>query len=398
MTAALELVGGLIGLVVAGSAIVNGATTIGRRLGLSRLVIGLTIVAAGTSAPELAVSWQAASDGEPGLAMGNVVGSNIANILLVLGIVAVISAINVTRQAVVLDTPVMIGASILVFVLGLDGTITQVDGFVLVICLVTYITTTVLMSRRTGPAGDAAAIGADGTASTATDDQPTSIDGAPDTVSEGGVGDDGPAWVPAAVTRAAATFPGALVVFAIGAVGVAVAANFVVSGAGSLALSWGMSELVVGLTVVAIGTSAPEIATSTIAAFRGDADVALGNAIGSNVFNLLFVLGLVSAGGNDLPVDDALRDLNFPVMLAVAVLALPYAITRLQIDRIEGGMFLLIYVTYTTYVVLDGTDNAAADEFGIVALAVVTPLALLVIGASLISGRRRTRTDAQPVS
>ena len=374
MTAALELLGGLVGLVIAGTAIVRSASVIGARLGLPPLVIGLTIVAAGTSAPELAVVWQAANNGDSGLALGSVVGSNIANVLLVLGIVSVISAINVTRQAVMLDAPVMIGASVLVLVLGLDGHLTQRDGFVLVGCLTAYIVTTITVAKRNQPA--------------TVDDSP----GAADTDDiDDAAGSERFGWA----TRLADTFPGAVAMFAVGAVSVAIAAQFVVSGAGSLATSWGMSELVVGLTVLAVGTSAPEIATSVIAALRGNADVALGNAIGSNVFNLLFVLGLVSATHSDLPVDNSLQNLNLPVMLAAAVLALPYAITRLQIERLEGIMFLVIYAAYTAYLVLDGTGNSISEEFGVVALMVITPLSLMVIASATLRRRwRRRATDS----
>ena len=148
MGAALELLGGLVGLVIAGTAIVRGASVVGSKLGLPPLVVGLTIVAAGTSAPELAVVWRAADQGDAGLALGSVIGSNIANVLLVLGIVATIRAINVSRQAVQLDAPVMIGASVLTIALGADGEIQQTDGFILVACLATYIATTVFVARR----------------------------------------------------------------------------------------------------------------------------------------------------------------------------------------------------------------------------------------------------------
>ena len=386
MTAALELIGGLLGLVISGTAIVRGASVTGTKVGLPPLVIGLTIVAAGTSAPELAVVWRAADQGEPELALGSVVGSNIANVLLVLGIVAVIRAINVSRQAVTFDAPAMIGVSVLVIVLGLDNTLDQTDGFILVACLIAYVATTILIARRSGV--DTTSTPDDG--DEAAPDEPAAVDA--DHVEAIVLPDTDIAPFVRLATRVADSLPGAILVFAIGAVGVAISAQFVVSGAGSLAISWGMSELVVGLTVVAIGTSAPEIATSVIAAFRGQADVALGNVIGSNIFNLLFVLGLVSAAQSDLPVDDALLRLDLPIMLATSVLLLPYAITRLQIERIEGAMFLVIYAAYTTYLVLDGTGNGAADTFGVIALAVVTPLALLVIASSTIRRRWRERT------
>ncbi len=386
MAAAFELVGGLIGLIIAGTAIVRGASVIGSKLGLPPLVIGLTIVAAGTSAPELAVVWRAADQGDAELALGSVVGSNIANVLLVLGIVATISAINVSRQAVQLDAPVMIGASLLTMLLGADGEIQQTDGFILVTCLATYITTTILVARRAAARGVVSTVA---TTDATAESMPVRV-GADAAV-------DPPPTDEASTLRSrleslADTFVGAVVVFAVGAVGVAISAQFVVSGAESLALSWGIPELVVGLTVLAIGTSAPEIATSVIAAIRGSADVALGNAIGSNVFNLLFVLGLVSATHSDLPVDSALQTLNLPVMFGAAVLALPYAITRLQIERIEGIMFLVIYSAYTLYLVLDGLEHRWSEEVGITSLVVITPLSLGVIVTAMLRHRRRPAT------
>jgi cation:H+ antiporter len=381
VTAVLQLLAGLVGLVICGTAIVRGASVIGAKLGLPKLIIGLTIVAAGTSAPELAVVWRAADQGEAGLALGSVVGSNIANVLLVLGVVAVIRAINVSRQAVLLDAPVMIGASLLVLGLGVDGHITQRDGLVLVAALATYLVTTVLFALRNQRRG-------------VTSTQPRaedSIDGVDPDPDENGA----TAAITAGFARVADTFVGAVALFAAGAVCVALTADLVVNGARSLALSLGMSEVVVGLTVLAVGTSAPEIATSIIAALRGQADVALGNAIGSNVFNLLFVLGLVSATHSDLPVETGLLTLNLPVMLAAAVLALPYAITRLQIERVEGVMFLVIYTAYTTYLVLDGTGHPASGCFGALTIMAIAPLSLAVIVTASVGRQvRRKRATA----
>ncbi|MGF1468417.1 MAG: calcium/sodium antiporter [Sandaracinaceae bacterium] len=377
MIAALELVLGLAGLVASGFAIVRGASVIGARLGLPKLVIGLTIVAAGTSAPELAVVWRAADQGESGLALGSVVGSNIANVLLVLGVVALLRPINVSRQAVMLDAPVMIAASLLVLLLGLDGHLTQPDGFLLVLCLIVYVTTTILVARRNERRG-------------ITSTEPRAEDRPSRPGPDPARGAAAHAIV-ARFDRVVDGVPGAVALFATGALCVALSAERVVNGAGALALGWGMSELVVGLTVLAVGTSAPEIATSLIAALRGHADVALGNAIGSNVFNLLFVLGLVSATHSDLPVEEALQNLNLPVMLAAAVLALPYAITQLQIERLEGTMFLVIYAAYTAYLVLDGTNHPAAATFSVMTIAVITPLSLLTIVVATVRRRPRAR-------
>lgn len=348
--AVLSLVGGLVGLLVTGGAIVHGASAIGLRLGLPPLVVGLTIVAAGTSAPELAVTWLAAAEGDPSLALGNVVGSNIANILLVLGLVAVIGVIPISRRARRVEIPVMIGASIVTALLCIDGHISRLDGCVLLAGLVGYLAWMLRDARRRPVAV-------------------TTIDGV----------DSRPTGTEALVAAG---------IFVVGAIGVAVSAQFVVSGAEDIALELGVPDLVVGLTVLAIGTSAPEVVTSVIAAVRGEREVAVGNAIGSNVFNLLFVLGLVSATQTDLPVADELIFLDLPVMIAVALLCVPFAITGAGISRWEGIAFLCVYAAYLTYLVLDGVDHGAAPTFGIATVAVAGPTIAVISGLEF----RRDRT------
>ena len=183
----------------------------------------------------------------------------------------------------------------------------------------------------------------------------------------------------------------------VGAVGVAVAAGFVVSGAEEIALSIGVPQLVVGLTVLAVGTSAPEIATSVIAALRGQSDVAVGNAIGSNVFNLLFVLGLVSVTHSDIPVDDALIRLDMPIMIGAALLCIPIALTGSAIARWEGVAFVGLYVGYTAFLVLDGLDHPSASVVGWLTLGAVAPVLALTV-ALLATGRRHPASIADQES
>ncbi|MFK7917994.1 MAG: calcium/sodium antiporter [Ilumatobacter sp.] len=344
--AVLTLLGGLVGLVITGGAIVSGASTIGLKLGLNPLVVGLTIVAAGTSAPELAVVWRAADQGDTSLALGSVIGSNIANVLLVVGIVAIIGAIPVIQRTRRVDLPVMIAASIGTYALASDGAITPRDGVFLLIGLVTYIGITLRHAMSEGPE--------------VTNDDATSP----------------PAGPPRPTAKRTLL---AIGIFAVGAVGVAISAQFVVSGAEEIALSLGVPELVVGLTVLAVGTSAPEIVTSIIAAVRGGSDVAIGNAIGSNVFNLLFVLGLVSATHSRLPVDDELIRLDLPVMLTAAAICLPFAITGAAITRWEGFALVGFYSGYTSYLVLNGLDNRAAPVVGIATIVAIAPVGALAL-------------------
>jgi cation:H+ antiporter len=364
----ISLIGGLVGLVIAGAGIVTGASTIGLRLGLPPLVVGLTIVAAGTSAPELAVTWLAASAGDPDLAMGNVVGSNIANILLVLGLVAIIGVIPISRRARRVEFPVMIAASILTAGLALDGTISRLDGAILVAGLIAYLSWMIADGRRQPSGGDRG-------------------DGGDGGGGEGGGGVEG-----ALAPTTKGTLLGVLY-FLLGVGGVAISAQFVVSGAEEIALELGVPQLVVGLTVLAIGTSAPEVATSVIAAMRGEREVAIGNAIGSNVFNLLFVLGVVSMTTADIPVEDELIRLDLPIMIVVAVLCVPLGITAKGITRWEGVAFVAMYAAYLTYLVLNGLENAVATPFGIVALVTAG------VGVPLIATlefRRERRSGFQP--
>ncbi|MFK8023432.1 MAG: calcium/sodium antiporter [Ilumatobacter sp.] len=340
MTVAIfTLVGGLIGLVATGAAIVNGASTIGLRLGLPPLVVGLTIVAAGTSAPELAVVWRAADNGDPGLALGSVVGSNIANILLVVGLVAAVGSIPVTRRTRLVELPVMVIASVVMLGLSVDGSIEPLGGAILLAGLVAFIGWMIWTQRRT-----------------------------PSDELDGALADELPPRPDAKRTVIGVGW------FAVGAVGVAISASFVVAGAEEIALAVGVPELVVGLTIVAVGTSAPEIATSVIAAMRGRSDVAIGNAIGSNVFNLLFVLGTVSVTHSALPVADELIRLDLPVMIGAAVLCIPIAISDAAITRWEGIAFVGLYAGYTVFLVLDGLGRSGAQWVGLLTLAAVIPI------------------------
>jgi cation:H+ antiporter len=339
--AILTLIGGLAGLVVTGAAIVSGASTIGLRIGLPPIVVGLTFVAAGTSAPEFAVVWRAADAGDSGLALGSVVGSNIANVLLVVGLVASFGAIPVARRTRRIELPVMVAASVGTFALAADGTIERSDGAILLVGLVAFVSSMILTQRqstKTNPGKDEAG------------PRPTS-------------------------RRTVA----AIGLFAIGVAGVAVSAQFVVTGAEDIARLIGIPELVVGLTVVAIGTSAPEIATSVIAALKGRSDVAVGNAIGSNVFNLLLVLGVVSVTHSDIPVAGELIRLDLPVMIGAAVLCIPIALTGAAITRWEGIAFVGLYAGYTAFLVLDGLDQPSASIVGVLTLAAVVPILALTV-------------------
>ncbi|HEY5790705.1 MAG TPA: calcium/sodium antiporter, partial [Gammaproteobacteria bacterium] len=280
---------GLLLLVAGAELLVRGAVRLAGAWGVSPLVVGLTVVAFGTSAPELAVSLSAAWRGQAGadLALGNVVGSNIFNVLLILGLSAAITPLVVAQKLVRVDVPLMIGVSLLVLLLALDGAIGRGDGLLLFAGIVAYSVFAVVHGRRE----------ADAVAQQYAD----ALDGAPA---------GGPARH--------------LGLVLVGLVLLVLGARWLVHGATGLARGFGVSELVIGLTVVAGGTSLPEVATSVVASLRGQRDIAVGNVVGSNLFNLLGVLGLSGLAAPDgLVVIDSVRGFDLPVMIAAAIACLP---------------------------------------------------------------------------
>jgi cation:H+ antiporter len=335
---------GFLALIAGGEVLVRGAGGLARSLGLSPLVIGLTVVSFATSAPELAVTLDASLSGRPGLAVGNVVGSNIVNVLLVLGFSALFLPLAVRSAVTRRDVPVMIGLSVLLLVLALDGSVSRLDGFVLVLLLLAYVAFSMRAGRRQH--------GADRTAEEADADE---------------VAKPHRPWVDALLVL------GGVALLVVGA-------RSLVTSATDIATALGLSELIIGLTVVAIGTSLPELATSVIAAVRGERELAVGNVVGSNIFNIGAVMGLVAAvspGG--VPVEPSAVNFDLPVMVAVAVALLPIAFTGYGIARWEGGLFVAYYGAYTLFLLLDATTHDALPAYSALMLTFVVPLTALTL-------------------
>lgn len=338
-------------LVAGADLLVRGASRLALRFGISPLVIGLTVVAFGTSAPELAVGVQAGLAGQADIAVGNVVGSNIFNVLAVLGLAALIAPLMVEQQLVRFEVPLFVGLSVLVLVMAQDGRIGAFDGLLLVAGLVGY---TVLVIRQTRR--EVAAVQAE-------------------YAKEFGVA--GAGWLARLPVQIALVL-GGLSLLVLGA-------TWLVDSAVSIARALEISEAVIGLTIVAAGTSFPELATSVVAAIRGERDIAVGNVVGSSMFNLLGILGvaaLVTPGG--LSVAPGLVFFDIPVMIAVAFACLPIFGTGHRIARWEGAVFLAYYVAYVTYLILAATQHDALHRFGSTMLGFVLPLTgvtLLVLWA-----------------
>ncbi|MFN3292125.1 MAG: calcium/sodium antiporter [Gemmobacter sp.] len=294
------LIAGFIGLFLGGDALVRGAAGLARRLGIPPLVIGLTIVGFGTSTPELLVSVDAAMRGVPDIAVGNVVGSNIGNILLIAGLSALIYPIRIVGDTLRRDTAVMMAATLALVPLFWLGSMGRLSGGLLVAALATYL---YIAFRQGG-----------------NDHEDTGTTAVP------------PAWV------SVLWLVGGIVVLMFGA-------QALVEGAVNIARRFGVSEAFIGLSVVAVGTSLPELATSVIAAIKRQSEIAIGNIVGSNIFNILGILGL-TAVISPIPVADRFIGFDLPVMLAASLVLTAFLVLRPVIGRVSGGLMLAAYAAY----------------------------------------------------
>lgn len=347
---ALQLIAGFFLLLFGAEALVKGASKIAAAVGITPLVIGLTVVAFGTSAPELAVSVMSSIDGQTDIALGNVVGSNIFNVLFILGLSSLIVPLVVAQQLIRLDVPIMIGASMLTLLLAWDGAIQPWEGALLLALGVAYTVFVIRLSKKE----KSKAVKQEYEAEFRAEAKPE----------KGGLGLQ-LLWVIAGL---------ALLVMG---------SRFLVNGAVAIATSLGVSNLVIGLTIVAAGTSLPEVATSVIASIRGERDIAVGNVIGSNIFNLLYILGLSAVAGKDgITVAPSALAFDLPVMIAAAVACLPIFFTGRKLVRWEGVVFLGYYVAYTVYLVLTSQRNASLESFSTAMVWFVIPLTVLTLAVA----------------
>jgi cation:H+ antiporter len=352
---AFMFLGGLALLLAGAEVLVRGASSLARAFGVSPLIVGLTVVAFGTSSPELAIGVTSSLAGQGSIALGNVVGSNIANVLLILGVAAVVAPIAVTRSIIRGDVPVMIGLSALVLLLALDGMIARWEGAVLLVASVVYTWLLIRQSRRS-------------VAPPAKDDDPAPV----------------------------RTWKNLVLVVA-GLAMLVLGSKLLVTGATSFARAMGLSELVIGLTVVAVGTSAPEIATTVMAAVRGQREIAIGGVIGSNIYNVLLVLGIsVVCSPADMAVPSAALYFDIPVMVAVALACLPIFFVGYKVMRWEGALFVGYYIAYVAYLILAAQHHRSLPMFSSVMLGFVIPLTVVTLLALTLQSWRRYRRDGHP--
>ena len=344
----LLFIAGLVGLVVGASLLVRGASKLALSFGISPLVVGLTIVAFGTSAPEVAVSVGAVLEGKTDIAIGNVVGSNIFNVLFILGVSALIVPLVVNIQLIRQEVPIMIGASLLLLVLGLDGRIGFTDGALLFALLLAYTGFLIVQSRReTKAAQDEFA-----------QQSEPAVKGAWD-----------------------ATLPAQIGLIVAGLVALVFGSDWLVTASVNFAKAMGVSDLVIALTIVAAGTSMPEVATSITAAIKGERDIAVGNVVGSNTFNILGCLGIsgLVSGDLGLALAPSLMAFDIWVMLAVALACLPIFATGREIARWEGAVFVAYYAAYVAYLILAAQQHDALPAFSAAMFSFVLPLTLITL-------------------
>jgi len=337
---------GLLLLVVGAEILVKGASKLAAALGISPLIIGLTVVAFGTSAPELAVSIKSALSGQANIALGNVVGSNIFNVLFILGLSALFAPLIVSQQLVRLDVPLMIAFSVLVLVLGGDGTLSRLEGGILFSGLIAYIIFLIRLSRRESKA----------------------------VVSEyeAAFGNGGESKMKGHLVNLAFVL-GGLALLVLGS-------EWLVNSAVAFAQYLGVSDLLIGLTIIAAGTSMPELVTSVVASLRGERDIAVGNVVGSNIFNILGVLGLSSLfSPAGIGISPAALGFDIPVLIAVAGACLPIFFTGNLIARWEGGLFVLYYIFYTLYLILGATQHEALPQLGLALRYFALPLTAITL-------------------
>lgn len=307
----IYLVGGLIMLFIGAEGLVRGSSNLAIKIGIAPLVVGLTVVSFGTSAPELVVSLKAAISGNGSISLGNIIGSNIANIALILGVAALIRPLKVHANVIMREIPIMIAISVLLLVLMIDGEVGFNDGLIFIIALIIYLVVNVILARK-----------------------------------------EKNAEVDAEFKEGLKSKFGILLSIVFIIVGLAlllIGANLFVQSAVAIAKIFNVSDAIIGLTVVAIGTSLPELITSIVAAYKKEADIAIGNVVGSNIFNILGILGITALV---IPISSVgISYVDLGVMLFTAIILFPLSRTGFSISRLEGAFLLAGYAGYIYYLI-----------------------------------------------
>lgn len=339
-------IAGLVALIAGAELFLKAVDHFGLKWGVSPLIMGLTVVAFATGAPELAISIKAAASGSADLVLGNIIGSNVANILLILGITSLIAPINITRRIIKIDVPIVIVVSIVLMILAFDGKLTTIDGAILLAGFIAYSIYTYIHIQKSKEEET---------------EQIFEYEKSIDELAQG-------SWF--YIKNAGLLLTG-LTMIVLGS-------NWMVESAVTIATVLGLSELVIGLTIVSIGTSLPEVATSLSAARKGNADIAVANVLGSNLYNVLLTLGLtLIIAPNVLDVSAKAINLDLPFMVAVSIACIPIFIAGFNLTRMDGFIFLFYYASYLTYLVLDAVSSGIVPFIELGMLWVIVPATVL---------------------
>lgn len=356
MNILFPILGGFLLLILGAELLVRGSSSLAAAARIPPLIIGLTVVAFGTSSPELAVSISASLSAQPDIAVGNVLGSNIFNILFILGISSIITPLAVTKQLIRLDVPIMIGVSIVVTLMGLGGRISPVEGAVLFSGIIIYVTFLIVKTKKNNAQNAALEV------------------------------------KPSGKRTKTVSVIIMIILILTGLAMLITGSKFLVDGAVMLSRSMGISKLIVALTIVAVGTSLPELATSVIASIHGEKDIAVGNIVGSNIFNILVIIGLsamITPGG--LIVSGNTISFDMPIMAATAVACLPIFYTKNEISRWEGAIFLLYYFIYLTFLILTSKSEPPSAILTGTILYLVVPFTGIIFLISILRSFRQTK-------
>lgn len=363
----LQLVGGLTLLTFGAEVLIRNAVKLALAARISPLVVGLTVVAFGTSAPELVVSVQAVLNGEPDIALGNVIGSNTCNVLLILGLSALITPLTVDVKLIRFDVPLMIGVVVLMWIFALNGLIGRLEGLVFFCGLITFTVWSIVASRRSSTPA-----------------------------LEREFAEELPAEAEPATAGKVLQW---IVLFALSLALLSVGSQMFTSGAIAIARWLGVSELVIGLTIVSIGTSLPEVATSVMAAWKGERDIAVGNVVGSNIFNVLCVLGITATvAPSGVPIPSAALHMDIPIMVAACLACLPIFFTGHRICRWEGALFLIYYVGYLLALFFIATTSPLLETYTLVMLTVVVPLTIITLMVGVVRAWRAQNRQQKGLS
>jgi cation:H+ antiporter len=343
----MTFISGLTLLIMGAETLIRGASRFAMYFGISPLVIGLTIVAFGTSSPEFVVSLQAGLAGQADIALGNVVGSNIFNVLFILGVSAVIRPLFVSQQLIRLDVPIMIGVSLLVFMFGLDGKINRLDGFILSLGIVIYTIFLFHNSKRKNSLIKKESVIKD-------------------------------------LKSNKACFIN--IIFIIVGLGMLIiGSRWLIQSAVVIAHALGIGSLVIGLTIVAAGTSLPELATSVMAVIRGEQDIAVGNIVGSNIFNILAVLGFSSfISPHGITISNIAMQFDILIMIAISIVCLPFFITGYKIVRWEGFYFIISYMLYIMFLIAYSTNQIVIRPVYAALFVFIIPVCLITLSTVII--------------